>query len=346
MPRKRLTHNKGFPRGWRMIHGAIYYDVPKGQEKRWDDKKLFRLGKSAPEAYKKWAERIDNPDKARTIGQLLERYALEIIPKKAPKTQKDNHSYMKRLHKAFGHMAVDSVIPMDAYGYVDSRDAKVAAKREIALLRHALTLAGRWGIINRNPLKGELELEGEPARSRYVEDWEIEECYCLKPIRRKDSIKMLQAYVRLKVCSGISRVDLLLMKIEYAKDDGVHVTRHKTGKRTIYEWTPELRAAWEEALSVRPVDIAPWLFCNRRGLPYFNEEMGTTSGFESLWHRFMARLLKETKITERFHEHDIRAKTSSDANDDEHARKLLSHSNVAVTRKYYRRKPERVRPSK
>lgn len=54
--------------------------------------------------------------------------------------------------------------------------------------------------------------------------------------------------------------------------------------------------------------------------------------------------MAETKVTERFTEHDLRAKCASDAVTFEHARALLSHADSRTTDAIYRRKPERVRP--
>jgi integrase len=65
-----------------------------------------------------------------------------------------------------------------------------------------------------------------------------------------------------------------------------------------------------------------------------------------MWGRFMDRVLKETKVTDRFTEHDLRAKCASDADSLEHARALLSHADARTTEAIYRRKPERVKPLK
>jgi integrase len=98
------------------------------------------------------------------------------------------------------------------------------------------------------------------------------------------------------------------------------------------------------ALEARPVELAPWLFCNRDGQCYIDEEKGTADGWDSMWGRFMARVLKETKVTERFTEHDLRAKCASDATSLDHARALLSHADDRMTKRAYRRGAERVRP--
>ena len=57
--------------------------------------------------------------------------------------------------------------------------------------------------------------------------------------------------------------------------------------------------------------------------PYQNEEKGDANSFNSVWQRFMKRLLNETKVTQRFTEHDLRAKVGSDAESLERARILL-----------------------
>ena len=59
---------------------------------------------------------------------------------------------------------------------------------------------------------------------------------------------------------------------------------------------------------------------------------------------FMSRLLEETRITERFTEHDLRAKCASDAESLGRAQQLLGHADSRITERVYRRKPEIVRP--
>lgn len=54
--------------------------------------------------------------------------------------------------------------------------------------------------------------------------------------------------------------------------------------------------------------------------------------------------MTETKVSERFTEHDIRAKVASDVEDLEHTRALLSHANSNITRQIYRRRPEKLKP--
>lgn len=156
MPRKRVRkENAGLPKHWRKRHGAYYYDVPEHLRDQWDWKREFRLGKTLVEAYRAWSERLDLNENAKSIGQLLERYALEVMPEKAPKTQESNFIAIKRLTAVFGHMPITALEPQHAYQYIDkrSKEAATAAIREYEVLSHAFTMTIKWGYIRRPPIE-------------------------------------------------------------------------------------------------------------------------------------------------------------------------------------------------
>ena len=131
------------------------------------------------------------------------------------------------------------------------------------------------------------------------------------------------------------------------KEDGIHIQRHKTagssGKRTVYAWTPHLREIIDQVVAARPC-VSPFLFCNKFGKGYVNEVTGKAGGWGSMWGRMMEKLLATTKVTQRFTEHDLRAKAASDAPTLEQATALLSHSDPSTTQTIYRRKAEKVTP--
>jgi len=347
MPRARKPENQGLPKRWRHVHGAYYYQVPPGQEGAWDGKKTFRLGANLPDAYKVWAERLQVVDQAKTIAALLDRYALEVIPKKKPTTQAQNKSAIKPVRATFGPMALADIKPRHVYQYIDRREAKTSAHREMELLSHALTKAVEWGYLDRHPFKGEVRLEGEKARTRYVEDWEIVECLSIESRRKAGSVLAAQAYIRLKLLTGIRRGDMLRLTMSNLREDGIYVepgkTEGSTGKRMIIQWSDELRAAVGMAKAARPVQLSPYLFCNMKGECYFKEN-GRAGGWETLWRNFMTRVMEETKVKDHFTEHDLRAKCASDAATLEHARSLLAHADSKLTDRVYRRRPEVVKP--
>lgn len=348
MPRARSKENQGLPRRWRHVHGAYYYQVPPGQEAAWDGKKTFRLGASLPDAYGVWAERLRTTDHISTVAALLDRYAIECIPAKKITTQRQNQVAVKKIRTAFGAFSLLDIKPRHVYQYIDGRDAKTSGRREMELLSHALTKAVEWGYIDRHPFKGEVRLKGEKARDRYIEDWEVVEMLALVPVRKAGSVLAAQAYIRIKLLTGMRRGDLLRLTMSDLKDDGIHVmpgkTEDTTGKRQIIGWSEEVRAAVQMAKDARPMRFSSFLFCNRKGEGYFDEETGRAGGWESLWRNFSARIMEETKVEERFTEHDLRAKCASDAETLEHARQLLSHADGKITERVYRRKPEFVKP--
>lgn len=355
MPRKRNPENAGLPKRWKFQHGAYYYQVPRGLEEKWNGKKLFPLGKNLSDAYREWASRLETIEAAKTVNDLLDRYTLEVIPRKAISTQYLNKLYLTPLRKVFGHMGIDEIKPMHIYSYVDARKVKKTvgkrtkgglsiAKREIGMFSDAYTKAVQWGYIHTHPFKNEIKLEGEKGRSRYIENWELDCFLSLGEKRKGDPTKFIQAYANIKVLTGLRQQDMLCLKTNDLKETGIEVNVKKTGAEITIEWTPALRQAVDLALSIRPVDISPYVFCTRRGKSYYNDRAADpSSGFKTIFKRYMRRVLDETDLEAPFTEHDLRAKTASDLEDIEHARKLLAHSSQNTTKRYIRKR-QKVAP--
>lgn len=343
--KKRSDINMGMPEGWRFLNGAWRYRVPEAVRHLWDGKQTFTLGATLADAWREWSKRVDVSSDVHTVGQLLDRYAREKMPENAPKTQTDKLYYIKELKRVFAKQPIAHLQPKDVYGYYTARSAKVSAKREIALLRHAFTMAVQWGLLNRHPFKHELELKGDRPRTRLVTQEEIDACLSMEPVRDgNDATLMLQAYIRLKLILGLRRGDMLRLGDANWTDKGLKVIINKTGKEMLYSRSDAVLEAWEAAKACRHADIAPTLFCTRRGAPYLKVEKGTAHAFNSIWQRFMARV--EALGVERFHEHDLRAVVATGADSLEHARKLMSHTSQNTTNRIYRRGPEKVEPLK
>lgn len=352
MPRPRLKANSGLPRRWRLKNGAYRYQVPKGERDRWDGKAEFTLGKTLPDAYKVWAERIGPLPESEMVGELLDRYVLEVTPKKKPATQRTDRRIAPILKKRFAQFTVkpgpQGVKPHHIYEYVSKRGALTRGHREMAMLSHAFSFAVQLGLIDKHPFKGEVrfekELQPKGVRTRYVENWEIAEALSLVPYRKRGSVLMCQAYLRLKLAdTGLRETDMLRLKVSDATAEGFYVrpskTENTTNRGQLFKWTPERRFAWDLAIAARPA-LSPYVFCNGAGESYFDEERGTAEGFSSIWQRFIDRVLVETKVTERFAERDIRAKVSSDFETIERAQKVMGHADPKITKKHYRRKAE------
>lgn len=314
-------------------------------EAYWDGKKEFRLGATESEAYRTWSERLQRDDHAPPIGNiaaLLDRYAMEIVPKKAVKTQESNLISIRRLRPVFGAMRVQDIRPKHVFRYRDivtRKHGPASANRDIEVASHALSIAVEWGVIDRNPIKGQVRKNKISRRERYVEDAEL-------GTAMRFASPMLRAYIVLKLVTGLRRGDLLRLTTDAIRDDGIHVrphkTAHTTGKRLIIEWTPALRQAVDAALDARGRGASKWLFRTNRGNPYIRED-GTANAFDSLWQRFMRKVVDAG--VGRFQEKDLRKKTASEIPLD-HAQQLLGHASASTTERHYRILGDRVKPAK
>jgi integrase len=355
MGRRRNPENSGLPTRWILEHGMYFYRVPRGLEDRWGGKTKFPLGRDLAKAYQEFGRRCQHAVSVKSVGDLLDRYALEVVPTKAKTSQANNAAALQRLRGVFAEAPITALKPRHVYRYVDERieivDGKernrVAAHREIEVLSHAYTKAVEWGLIDRHPFLGQVRLQGEKPRDRFIEDWEVVEMMSLDSKRKKGSVLMIQAFIRLKLLTGLRRGDLLRITMSDIKDDGIHVVPHKTlrtSTRTrIYAWVLDgkdtgRRAAVEACKAARPC-LSEFLFCQRGGTGYVKEN-GKSEGFDSVWQRFVDRVVAETKVTERFTDSDVRAKAGSEQESLAAAQRLLGHTDPAITRKVYFRKPE------
>jgi integrase len=279
------------------------------------------------------------------------------VPEFSPSYRTLCQSAIVRLKNTFGDKRISDIAPNDIHQYLNTRSKKstvngrttggnTIANREIEVLQNAFSWAVfSKGYLSRHPFKDQIKFLPEKARTRYIEDWEITEMMTITSNRRKGSFHAVKAYIKIKLLTGMAKGDLLRLTELDLREDGIHIQRHKvahsTGKRTIYLWSEDLRQAIKEAIATRPAR-STFLFCKKNGACYFNEKTGRAEGWESIWERFKKAVMEQTKVTENFTDHDLRAKTGSDAISVEEASKMLSHADTAVTRKHYRRKPDKV----
>lgn len=343
-PRKRNKENTGLPARWRLQHGAYYYRVPPGLESSWDGKKMFRLGTTLSEAHGVFSQRIGVFARVRTMAQLLDRYLFESVPKKKPATQKSNIISIKRLRTVFGDNDLDQIKASHAIQYRDAvtaNNGSISANHDLSVLSHVFSKAIEWGLMenSQHPLRGLRIKNSKKPRTRYVTDDELEQAMTV-------ASDFLRCYVDLKGMTGSRKADLLSIRMTDIRADGIHITPRKTAATTgtskTIPITPELDAVIKNIRAQRGKVAGMHLFCTRRGKPYIDDD-GITSGFDSIWQRFMAKVV--AMGIERFTEHDLRAKVASDT-DSAHAQQLMDHANGEITEKVYRRKARIVHSTK
>lgn len=154
--RPRKTENRDLPPG--MYRRKRTSKSKKNPGKEWIsyfylDKsgKPIPLGTDLSLARLKWAEleAKEKPKDLLTMGAIFDRYERDIIPKKAPRTQKDNLAEIRQLRTYFEKAPIDGVTPAQVAQYRDARSAKVRANREIATLSHIFNIAREWGLTSR-----------------------------------------------------------------------------------------------------------------------------------------------------------------------------------------------------
>lgn len=327
MSPKRSKENK-WPARVTQKHGAFYYLKPIIKNGK-NATQWIRLGKTEPEMLQALAE--IKSEGGGKMAAIIERYRTDIIAKKARNTQNSQNKQLDRLKRAFGHMQPSHIRPSHIAKYHDliGADAPYQANRELALITHVLKYAVRWGYIDDNPAR-EIQRHPEHARKRYVTHDELKAVANAAPLW----IKILMALAYL---TGQRRADLLSMTKDQVREDGIYIRQSKTGTQLLIEWTPELKAAIDEAITTLPDAgvSSVYVICDNRG------QRRRDAAFTTAWTRLMGKCIAEGVVTEKFQFRDIRAKAGSDSDG-----KHLGHQSEATLKRHYKRLPERVKPTK
>lgn len=324
MGRKRTKSN--LPRRMHQRGPSYYYVRTIDGKLKWT-----RLADNYPEAFEAWCRLEglqDRPAKGTTVGEALDRYLVEVLPKKAETTRREYLRYGDTLRAVFGDVPVEYVVPADISGYLDCHRSLHLANREVSMLSGIFREAMRWGWAAFNPCSG-VRRHRETPRDRYVTDEEI------ASLGQACGPQML-CIVDLVLLTALRKKDVLAIKLSDIQPDGLHVHVSKSGVHQVFPLRGEFQEVIQRARSLRRRVGSMYLFANRKGRPY------TTSGFDSNW----KRMKKEAGVDFAFH--DLRARAISDADEiggTKYAQELAGHQEERTTRRYIRhRKPRQVEP--
>jgi integrase len=315
---RRRQHDRHLPQRVYIRRGIYYFAEPEG---RW-----LPLGRDLATAMAKYST-IAGPHSVHTFADLLDRYLLEVLPKKAPRTRADQIKQIPKLRAAFGHLTPDQLTPrlVQRYRNLRAQRSKAQANQELALLSHVCATAIEWELMEANPCR-DVKKYRLPPRTHYVTDEDYRLVW-------NQAGPRLRLFMDLALLTGQREGDLRALTWEQIGKEGVEFRQGKTGKHLIVTWSPALRAVIAAARRVRP--LGPTVVSTRAGEP-FNQ-----SAFSSLWRRAMARAGEPWE--RRFRFHDLRAKSASDDSLTA-ASERLGHGDARLTQRVYRRAPARVRP--
>lgn len=307
--------------------GAYYY-VKGG--------KWHPLGRDYGAALTQYAQLVGNPVRVQTVRDAIWHYIESSRARLAPATVEGYERSAANLCAVFGPMELADVTAADVYEYL-RKGGDVQANRDRALLSAAYSEARRIGAFSGDDPTKRLQYRNpEPPRERYVTDAE------LSALLAKANPK-LATIARFIELTGMRPGDALALRPGDIRRDGIHYRTRKTGRRIVVAWSRELRAVVHDALTLWRRPGQEWVFESRpkgkhaaRGLgPY------TPSGLRSLWRRARAAAgLPDVRL------YDLRGKSGSDAADDTEAQARLGHTDAKVTRRHYRRKPIRAKPTR
>lgn len=327
MGRKR-KRDKHLPTSVYQRHNAYYFVDHTG--------KWHRLGRSLGEAYRSLAGFIGSTE-IKTIDDLCDRYALEVLPSYSTKEQKNRSSHLSRVRAVFGDMAPGEVRPTHVRAFRDKLGERKGrdwgrpqlALKALATLSHVFSWAAEWGLVERNPCFG-IQRPPQPRRQRYATDKDFAAVY-------KYCSPMHQIAMDIALLTGLRRGDILNLDRDAIVDKGLLVKTSKTGKPLLFRWTKELKTVVDKALKMPP-RVRRHIICNRQGKGY------TPDGFSRIWARARKKALDSNELAEPFRFNDIRAKSASDDADADRASHRLGHTNRQTTERHYLRTAKEVDP--
>lgn len=325
-PRAR-TRDKDMPTYVHWKNGAWRFKTPAHLRPYVPDRKSWiRLGTDKQEALREYAKLMGNLSKESGMAKLMNRYEAEVIPTKAPRTQRDNHKELKRLREVFDQMHPLEIRTIHCQQYLDLRgkQSKTQANHEINLLSSIFRYAKRWGVVDANPVQG-VERHKSKPRDRLPEPWEIDEFLSV-------ATPFIKAWVNVKLMTGLRQGDILALKVDVLRADGIHGRASKTGKRYFVPMDEELKEALRQLMACNRIQGLT-VVCNARGEPMSEDT------FRNRWKDVMTKALENTKLKERFTEHDLRARYATDLNErGGDVQQALQHTSRNTTDGYIRSK--------
>lgn len=328
---------------------GYYYNLttPDGTSKE------IPLGTDLNEAKRKWAELEGKPvpSIAGEMAVLFNRYIKEVIPTKAPRTQKDNNEALTQLRRVFDSAPINAITPQHIAQYRDHRTAKVRANREISLLSHIFNMAREWGYTaNENPCRG-VRKNKETPRAFDADDTVWFAVY-------NEGTSVLRNAMDMIYLSGQRPADVCKFKLTDIKNGSLEVTQNKTKTRLRIQLNradgsrSELGQVIDRIIAESGTVISTNILVNTNGDPltqsalrhhFDNARLAAIKTAEANPTRESAVLIERIK---QFQFRDGRPKAATEINDLAAASDLLGHSDQRITKRVYMRRGTLVKPTK
>ena len=273
------------------------------------------LGSDKAHALRRWAE-LEGQGSAGTTFEIVARhYARVVLPRKAPKTQKDQTAQLKTLIGAFGHLPLQAIRPVHIRQYLDRRSARTAGNREIALLSHLWNWARSQDYTSApNPATG-IERNAEVTRSRYVTDEEVRALRDVAPA-------YVAAAMDLMLMTAQRPSDVLRARLSDVRDGALWFRQSKTGTAVRIAVEGPLQRFLEAAAARDPASL--FLVADERGQRV------------TIWRLEHAFAAARAQVGADWQLRDLRKKATTDEPDLTVASQRAGHADETTTAEIYR----------
>jgi integrase len=293
--------------------GAAYYYVQGTGSRKW-----IPLGSDYSVALVKWAE-LEGRTQSSTFADLFRWYMANA--KLAKETTKNYWAHGAAIMRVFGDAAPAQITAPILASYRDKLKPGNASMR-LGIIKSVFAAAVEKGLATHNPAR-DVKRPKLKQRDRLISDDEF------IAIRSKCP-DWLQVGMDLAYLIGCRPGDAFRLKWSDISQDGIILTSQKTGKKTLFLMTAELRGILEDAKRLPRGIASVYVISDYRGQPIITKRR------QKAW-----KAACEAAGLSNTHFRDIRAKTASD--DEENAQARLQHSSKEMTKRYVRSMP-RVMP--
>ena len=304
------------------------------------------LGRDYDGAVLKWRELHEHkPRLVGTVNEAIERWEAECLPEyKSDETRKGYASNLRKIKPAFGPATWGSITLPVLAKYLQKRSGKTQANRELSLLSIIWNKARLWGMTALHwPAAGMARSKWknkESARIFEVTDELFAAVYAQGNQTLRDCMDLASATgMRLTDCRQIAMPagDLLRLRANKTGKPADFDLSLSTVLPALIERRRSIKAAHRMLLSTptgKPVSA-------RMLRTYYDEaqekaaKLADEAGQKELAEGVRAMFLR-----------DLRKRAADLAESDEAASTLLQHSGTGLTKKHYRTKVQRLRPTR
>jgi integrase len=273
-----------------------------------------------------------------TYEDLLDRYLAHAETVQKPRTFDTTQVWIRRLQATFGELPLSEFTIARCehflHGLLAEGLAPATVSRHLEVLKHSLSMAVRWGLINANPIReAQVPVKVKNERLRWLTLDEIDQLLAVAPV-------LWRRWVLIALHTGMRKAEIVRLERRRVHQEGFILLKEgtKTEEFRSIPLTGTLRSLFAEIDAELAAEgyTGPWVFHNpKTGKPY-------RADTDTAWYT----MLRESGIRN-FHFHDLRHTCGSylalAGEDIRVIQAILGHKDIKSTVRYTHVAPSRQR---